>query len=939
MAKGFSDDDWKSIVALANRALDLPESERIHFVESSSSDPRIIQEVLEIAGKMERFEDDELSLEGCAVGRFILDKYLGAGGAGEVYSARDPDLERYVAIKILHRSSHNVRDIEERFIREARAASALNHPNIVTVYEIIRTESILAIVMELVPGEPLRKLCGHLCSTEQLVSVGRQVSDALASAHAAGIIHRDIKPENMMLLPRGRIKVVDFGLARYASPGKNVFATQDTDLPAGTLPYMSPEHLLGLPITAQSDIFALGLVLYELGTGHHPFAGASPFETLQNIATQRERPPRELNPLMPRKIETLILSMLEKDAARRPTASEVVEALISADALGHTPTSFRWRALNWAIAGMAVLAATGIAAWMFFSSATRLPALQQLTTFVPENRPTAQAISPDGRYLAYANRDGVFVRMLQSANTELLNSPANFLVDRISWMPDMTRLIIGGFAEDTNEPSIWMASLTGRGLHLLKRNARHGVSSPDGLNIAFLSQDYRAILTMSSGGSDPKAVVTGPPTETFYNPLWSTDGKHLFYERRHYSSNHDQGFLSEDHYYQRSFESATADTGAVVAREPDLWIDSTTIAADGRIFLLKRPAPDVDAGSRLWALRTELGTGRFLGRAQRIPTQLDSFDKAGLQVSATSDASRITLLISKEQESIFVGDFQRNALRITNSRRLTLDLKANYPHAWSADGKSVVFESDRSGSYDIYRQSLTERVAVPIVATAKRWEVFPQFSPDRKHLLYALGSESGSPKPYTLMRVPPEGGISHQVPVDGELEEFRCSISTNGRCVVRKTVGREKFVYYHLDPIAGIGRELARTNWQPAYTLDWDISPDGRWIALPNHDTQSARIRVISFEEAKLDFPRELEVELKGITNIAGLIWAADQTGWFVSIYTTLGRRMLFVDLDGSIHGLAEIQGWMVPAADNKQVAYLDTIFDTNVYDLALKPQ
>lgn len=935
MSKGFTDEDWKSIVALAHRALDVPKPERRGFVESSSTDPTIIQEVLQLAEEMELSEDDEPTLKGTPIGRFILDDYLGAGGAGEVYSAHDPELQRDVAIKILHRASQDIRDIEERFIREARAASALNHPNIVTVYEIIRTDSMLAIVMELVRGEPLRNFCGHPCSVVQLISVGKQVSGALAAAHAAGVIHRDIKPENVMMLPGDDIKVLDFGLARFGPSGEDITSNQNTGLPPGTLQYMSPEHVQGRPITAQSDIFAMGSVLYELATGHHPFAGDSPFETLQNIAIVKEKPPRELNPLIPSKIETLILSMLEKDATKRPNASEVVRALRTAEALSDAPTFLSVGRLNWVIAIIALLAVLGLGAWKFFPSPGKLPTLQPLTTFVPENRPTAHAISRDGRYLAYANSDGVFVRALRSGETELLNGPADFLVDHIAWMPDTTRLVVSGFAVDTNEPSIWITSLSARASHQLRRNARHGEPSPNGREIAFLSQSYDAILTIAVGSDDPRVAVKGPSTDTFYNPLWSADGKHLFYERRHYASNHDQGFLSEDHYYQRRFESANATTGAVVASEPDLWVDSVSMTADGRIFLLRHQAPNAVTEGRLWVLRTESGTGRFLGRAQRIRTQLDGFDRAAVQVSTTSDASRTTLLMLASQESIFVADFQRTGLRITNSRRLTLDAKANYPHAWSADGKSVIFESDRNGSYDIYRQALSERLPVPIVAAPKRWEVFPQLSPDRKDLLYAIGPGNGMPKPYTLMRVPPNGGVPHQVPVGGELEEFRCSISANGRCVVRKTIGREQFVYYHLDPIAGIGRELVRTNWQPAYTLDWDISPNGHWLALPNHDTQSARIRVLSLEEGSSS-PREREVELKGVTNIAGLIWVADQTGWFVSIYTTLGRRMLFADLDGSIHGLAEIQGWMVPTADNKRVAYLDSILDTNVYELAL---
>lgn len=153
--------------------------------------------------------------------------------------------------------------------------------------------------------------------------------------------------------------------------------------------------------------------------------------------------------------------------------------------------------------------------------------------------------------------------------------------------------------------------------------------------------------------------------------------------------------------------------------------------------------------------------------------------------------------------------------------------------------------------------------------------------------------------------------------------------------MLRKTAGKERFEFYSLDPVKGIGEELARTAWQPSYTLDWDVSPDGKSVALPKHDTQSARIRALTLD-AKPGARQEQTAELRGAANIAGLVWAADGKGWFVSIYTTLGQRMLYEELNGTVHGLAEIQGCLVPSPDGRRVAYLDTIFDSSAFELRL---
>ena len=205
----------------------------------------------------------------------VIDR-LGAGGMGEVYRVTDTRLGREAAMKLLLEQLAREPAAIERFMREARAASSLNHPNIVTIHEIGQSEHGLYIVMELVRGGPLRKLPGETMPSRTLVLLARQIAEALAVAHAAGIVHRDIKPENILVRDDGYAKILDFGIARLLTPGfgdaKDHTLTAETGpgILLGSMRYMSPEQARGERVTQATDIFSLGIVMYELATGVHP---------------------------------------------------------------------------------------------------------------------------------------------------------------------------------------------------------------------------------------------------------------------------------------------------------------------------------------------------------------------------------------------------------------------------------------------------------------------------------------------------------------------------------------------------------------------------------------------------------------------------------------------------------------------------------------------
>lgn len=268
---------------------------------------------------------------GTPLGVYRIVGPLGAGGMGEVYRATDTRLNREVAIKVVPASLASDTSRLMRFEQEARATSALNHPNIVTIHELGEVEAGHFIVMELVEGRTLRALIDEGLSFDALAQLGGQMAKALRAAHAAGITHRDIKPENIMVRNDGYVKVLDFGLARLvpATMDREAETLQYTQPGTilGSIQYMSPEQARGESVSYPSDIFSLGMIFYEMATGRHPFATDSILGTLNAINLQAPVAPSRLNPEIPTAIEMLILQMLQKDARLRPTAAEVEAAL------------------------------------------------------------------------------------------------------------------------------------------------------------------------------------------------------------------------------------------------------------------------------------------------------------------------------------------------------------------------------------------------------------------------------------------------------------------------------------------------------------------------------------------------------------------------------------------------------------------------------------
>ena len=272
---------------------------------------------------------------GTRVGRYVVREQLGAGGMGEVYSAHDPTLNRLVALKVV-RTDSALDKLQERFRHEAWAASALNHPNILTIYELGETDDARFIASELVEGQTLRQILrarpGRLAFTE-LLNIAHQMASALSTAHAAGIVHRDIKPENVMVRGDGYVKVLDFGLAKRTTTaqGGGDMPTALMTTPGvllGTVLYMAPEQVRGLPVDARADVWAFGCVLYEMVTGQSPFIGKTTADILAAVLEREPPPPASLRTDVPPTLAAIITRALAKDPGQRmQSMADVADAL------------------------------------------------------------------------------------------------------------------------------------------------------------------------------------------------------------------------------------------------------------------------------------------------------------------------------------------------------------------------------------------------------------------------------------------------------------------------------------------------------------------------------------------------------------------------------------------------------------------------------------
>ncbi len=501
---------------------------------------------------------------GARIGPYEVLSPLGAGGMGEVYRARDHRLGRDVAIKVLPGALADVPQRVARFEREARSASALNHPNIVTIYEIGSGGSVPYIAMELVPGESLRSsLLDGPMPVRRLLDIAIQLAEGLAKAHASGIVHRDLKPENVMVTKEGHVKILDFGLAKLTHPDSSSgsspapadeTATQEGII-LGTVGYMSPEQATGAPVDYRSDQFSLGSILYEMATSSRAFERASKPQTLAAIIQDEPEPIASRNPRVPPPLRWTVQRCLAKDAADRYASTEdlarelvtIRDNLSDISAVGglpaepvRTPRRRRWIA---AAIAAATLLTLGFVAWRlresdyFWKNPLVGARFTRLTDW--EGSEVEAAISRDGKFVAFlSDRVGIFdAWVTQVGSDEFLNlSRGEFpglYFDRIrtiGFSGDDAHVWMYG--DNANGQGAWFVSTIGGTPRLGVPEILSAAWSRDGTRLAHhggVGGD--PIFVADRNGANPRQIFVDKAGRHNHYLAWSPDGHFIYFVR------------------------------------------------------------------------------------------------------------------------------------------------------------------------------------------------------------------------------------------------------------------------------------------------------------------------------------------------------------------------------------------------------------------------
>ena len=852
---------WRQVKQLYQSAAERPADERDAFLtEACAGDDALRGEVERMLrhdtgdGPLDRPAWDGSPLSsglsaGAQLGPYQIIETIGAGGMGRVYKARDTRLRREVALKLLPPEHLADPEHKQRLMREARAASALNHPGIVTVYEIGSDRGVDYIAMELVEGQSLAQLmkAKRLLITRAL-DYAIEIAGALAKAHGAGIIHRDLKPANIMITIDGRVKLLDFGLARRLNLAEEetTLLTVEGEI-AGTPAYMSPEQAQGKPVDSASDIFAFGSVLYEMLAGRRAFPGETTASTLAAILHEEPAPLRES---VPPELERIIGLCLRKDAARRLHNIQDVAIQLQAFKEGSgvarpRPASVaaarprRWPRAAILASAVVFLAAGVWLGWRFTRSSKAEPALVFTRLTSDSGLTTDPALSPDGKLLAYASdRSGngnldIWVQQVGGAAPIRVTEGAGG--SQPAFSPDGTRI---AFRFEREGGGVYVVPAFGGAPRKIAPLGRRPRFSPDGKWIAYwagaggapLTAGNSKVYVVPSEGGPPRQVAPDLDAATY--PVWAPDSKHLLL------LGNGKGQID---WWVAAAETDQQATPAVptgfieffrgLTLAPGDWMPQE----DSVLFSVPQ-----GQSTNLWRIPMSRQTWKVVGPPQRLTsgTTVDEAPAVGL---AAPGKTRVVFASLSEVTNIWSLALDADRGRSAGSPvRLTHESASDMDPSISRDSRKLAFGSNRFGGNQIYVKDLDSGSEMPVTSGPPD-KFHPIISPDGSRVVYIVRAD---PK-WLFYLVPAEGGAAEEICSDCG---YNTSWSPDGGTIF--------YVIPASGRIASLDLKSRRTTvvaqhgqfrlYQP------HLSPDGRWLAFVAVLAATSRIFVAPFRSGEL---------------------------------------------------------------------------------------